>query len=41
MLHDRDWETALGSMGGQPSGMRITRKMKSQARTVLNRTGGS
>ena len=27
-------------MGGQPSGMRITRKMKSQARTVLNMVGG-
>jgi gas vesicle protein len=30
------------SMGGQqPSGMRITRKMKSQARMVLNMTGGN
>ena len=26
---------------GQPTGMRITRKMKSQARTVLNMTGGN
>ena len=32
---------ALGSMGGQQSGMRITRKMKSQARMVLNMTGGN
>ena len=32
---------ALSGMGGQPSGMRITRKMKSQARTVLNMTGGN
>ena len=32
---------ALGGLGGQPSGMRITRKMKSQARTVLNMTGGN
>ena len=31
---------ALNLMGGQPSGMRITRKMKSQARTVLNMVGG-
>ena len=32
----------VGSMtGGQPSGMRITRKMKSQARMVLNLTGGN
>jgi hypothetical protein len=31
----------LGGMtGGQPAGMRITRKMKSQARTVLNMVGG-
>jgi len=31
----------LGGMtGGQPTGMRITRKMKSQARTVLNMVGG-
>ncbi len=31
-----------GSMfGGQQSGMRITRKMKSQARMVLNMTGGN
>ena len=29
-----------GSMTGQPTGMRITRKMKSQARTVLNMVGG-
>lgn len=28
-------------MGGQPTGMRITRKMKSQARTVLNMAGGN
>ena len=27
-------------LGGQPTGMRITRKMKSQARTVLNMVGG-
>ena len=26
---------------GQPTGMRITRKMKSQARTILNMTGGN
>ena len=32
---------ALSGMNGQPSGMRITRKMKSQARTVLNMTGGN
>lgn len=33
---------ALGSMlGSQPTGMRITRKMKSQARMVLNLTGGN
>lgn len=32
---------ALSGVGGQPSGMRITRKMKSQARTVLNMTGGN
>jgi len=36
----------LGGIGasmfqGQPSGMRITRKMKSQARMVLNMTGGN
>lgn len=31
----------LGEMlGGQPTGMRITRKMKSQARTVLNMVNG-
>ena len=31
----------VGSMvGGQPTGMRMTRKMKSQARTVLNMVGG-
>ncbi len=29
-----------GAMTGQPQGMRITRKMKSQARTVLNMVGG-
>ena len=29
-----------GAMSGQPMGMRITRKMKSQARTVLNMVGG-
>jgi hypothetical protein len=29
-----------GGLGMQPSGMRITRKMKSQARTVLNMVGG-
>jgi hypothetical protein len=32
---------AFGTMGTQPSGMRITRKMKSQARMVLNMTGGN
>ncbi len=35
---------ALGGaalLDGQPSGMRITRKMKSQARTILNMTGGN
>lgn len=32
---------ALSGMNGQPSGMRITRKMKSQARMVLNMTGGN
>jgi len=32
---------ALSGLGGQPSGMRITRKMKSQARTILNMTGGN
>ena len=32
---------ALTGVGGQPSGMRITRKMKSQARMVLNMTGGN
>ena len=32
---------ALSSMGSQPTGMRITRKMKSQARMVLNMTGGN
>lgn len=26
---------------GQPTGMRVTRKMKSQARTILNMTGGN
>ena len=30
-----------GMTGGQPSGMRITRKMKNQARMVLNLTGGN
>ena len=30
-----------GMTGGQPSGMRVTRKMKSQARMVLNLTGGN
>lgn len=29
-----------GSMGSQPMGMRITRKMKSQARMILNLVGG-
>lgn len=32
---------ALQGMGSQGSGMRITRKMKSQARMVLNMTGGN
>ena len=37
--------TAIGALtggmtGSQPTGMRITRKMKSQARTVLNMVGG-
>ena len=32
---------ALSGMGTQSSGMRITRKMKSQARMVLNMTGGN
>jgi hypothetical protein len=32
---------ALSGLGGQPSGMRITRKMKSQARMVLNMTNGN
>ena len=32
---------ALQGMGSQGTGMRITRKMKSQARTVLNMTGGN
>ena len=32
---------ALSGVGGQSSGMRITRKMKSQARMVLNMTGGN
>ena len=32
---------ALSGMGSQSSGMRITRKMKSQARMVLNMTGGN
>ena len=32
---------AFSSMGSQPTGMRITRKMKSQARTVLNIAGGN
>ena len=32
---------ALTGINGQPSGMRITRKMKSQARMVLNMTGGN
>jgi len=31
---------ATSFFGGQPSGMRMTRKMKSQARTVLNMVGG-
>jgi hypothetical protein len=32
---------AFGQMGSAPSGMRMTRKMKSQARMVLNMTGGN
>ena len=32
---------AFGMGGSQPSGMRITRKMKSQAKMVLNMTGGN
>ena len=32
---------ALSGLGGQQNGMRITRKMKSQARMVLNMTGGN
>jgi hypothetical protein len=32
---------AFSSMGSSPSGMRITRKMKSQARMILNMTGGN
>lgn len=32
---------ALGGFGGQQPSMRITRKMKSQARMVLNMTGGN
>ena len=32
---------AFSGMGSSPSGMRITRKMKSQARMVLNMTGGN
>lgn len=32
---------ALSGIGGQPSGMRITRKMKSQARMIVNMTGGN
>ena len=32
---------ALQGMGSGPSGMRITRKMKSQAKMVLNMTGGN
>jgi len=32
---------AFSSMGSGSSGMRITRKMKSQARTILNMTGGN
>ena len=31
---------AFSGMGSQPSGMRITRKMKSQARMILNMVGG-
>ena len=32
---------AISGFGGQPSGMRITRKMKSQARMVLNLANGN
>ena len=32
---------AFSGMGSSPSGMRMTRKMKSQARMVLNMTGGN
>jgi hypothetical protein len=32
---------ALQGMGSQPSGMRVTRKMKSQARMILNMVGGN
>lgn len=32
---------AFSGFGSAPSGMRMTRKMKSQARTVLNMTGGN
>ena len=32
---------AFSGLGSAPSGMRMTRKMKSQARTVLNMTGGN
>jgi hypothetical protein len=32
---------AFSGMGSQPSGMRITRKMKSQARMVVNMVGGN
>lgn len=32
---------AVSQMGSSPSGMRMTRKMKSQARMVLNMTGGN
>lgn len=31
---------ALSGMGSQPTGMRITRKMKSQARMIVNMVGG-
>jgi hypothetical protein len=31
---------AFGGMGSQPSGMRVTRKMKSQARMIVNMVGG-
>ena len=31
---------AFGGMGSSPSGMRITRKMKSQARMIVNMVGG-